>query len=224
MIILRNMDELMAMVLPDDHIAAVHVCSCNPRGLSHYPKDWLVKELLQLNLGETYFILLRIPAHCAHSSVKHPTAPPPGIRKDSPRPYSQLNSGTVVLNPSLAISASIEHRLQTCPYVTGWVFPDQDLLSEHFKGKWIPLAWYYNALRSLYVVHPDLWADHEIRCLHYIFADKPWQSRITPQDLEPRFKVMNRWWWERFDQLGNVMAKKDIADWQFLRSSIQTNK
>lgn len=44
MIILRNMDELMAMDLPNDHIAAVHVCSCNPRGLPHYPKDWLVNE------------------------------------------------------------------------------------------------------------------------------------------------------------------------------------
>ena len=43
MIILRNMDELMAMDLPSDHIAAAHVCSCNPRGLTHYPKDWLVQ-------------------------------------------------------------------------------------------------------------------------------------------------------------------------------------
>ena len=42
MIVLKDMDELMTLDLPDDHIAAVHVCSCNPRILKHYPKDWLV--------------------------------------------------------------------------------------------------------------------------------------------------------------------------------------
>ena len=26
--------------LPDDWIAAAHVCACNPRKLPHYPSDW----------------------------------------------------------------------------------------------------------------------------------------------------------------------------------------
>jgi lipopolysaccharide biosynthesis glycosyltransferase len=40
MIVMRNMDELMELDLPEEWIAAVHVCACNPRGLAHYPKDW----------------------------------------------------------------------------------------------------------------------------------------------------------------------------------------
>ena len=40
MLVLKNMDELMSIDLPHDHIAAVHVCACNPRRLAHYPKDW----------------------------------------------------------------------------------------------------------------------------------------------------------------------------------------
>lgn len=42
MIVMRNMDELMDIVLPDDWIAACHACACNPRKLKHYPADWLV--------------------------------------------------------------------------------------------------------------------------------------------------------------------------------------
>jgi hypothetical protein len=42
MVVLKNMDELMDIDLPDDHIAAVHVCACNPRGIIHYPIDWSV--------------------------------------------------------------------------------------------------------------------------------------------------------------------------------------
>jgi hypothetical protein len=42
MIVMRNMDELMELDLPEEWIAAVHVCACNPKGLAHYPKDWWV--------------------------------------------------------------------------------------------------------------------------------------------------------------------------------------
>lgn len=42
MIVMRNMDELMELDLPEDWIAAAHVCACNPNGLAHYPKDWWV--------------------------------------------------------------------------------------------------------------------------------------------------------------------------------------
>lgn len=40
MIVMRNMDELMDIDLPDDWIAACHACACNPRKLKHYPADW----------------------------------------------------------------------------------------------------------------------------------------------------------------------------------------
>jgi lipopolysaccharide biosynthesis glycosyltransferase len=198
------MDELMAIDLPHDHIAAVHVCACNPRRLAHYPEDWK-------------------PENCAHSSVPHPTAPPPIATANSPRPYSQLNSGTVILNPSKILAASITRFLYTSEKSSEWSFPDQDLLSEFFKGKWRPIPWYFNALRTLHSVHPQLWRNNEIRFLHYILADKPWHSRITPPGSGQGFDVMNRWWWECFDALGKTMERMDPEGWKLVLSTVDNS-
>ncbi|KAF5312565.1 hypothetical protein D9619_003165 [Psilocybe cf. subviscida] len=190
MIILKNMDDLMNIDLLPDHIAAAHVCCCNPRGYAHYPADW-------------------IPPHCAYTAVANPTSPPPASTKNSPRPYFQLNSGTVVLNPSLTLAREIVEFLKTSPRISEWRFPDQDLLSDFFKGRWKPLPWYYNALRSLPIVHPNLWSTRQIRCLHYIYSDKPWQSRETPPGSEKEFEAFNKWWWERFDDVMDFMGEMD---------------
>ena len=56
MIVLRNMDELMTLDMPDDHIAAAHVCACNPRGIEHYPNDWFA--LLHIVLDLSFIIYL----------------------------------------------------------------------------------------------------------------------------------------------------------------------
>jgi alpha-N-acetylglucosamine transferase len=39
-IILQNIDDLMTLPLPAGFIAASHACTCNPRKLPHYSKDW----------------------------------------------------------------------------------------------------------------------------------------------------------------------------------------
>jgi lipopolysaccharide biosynthesis glycosyltransferase len=126
----------------------------------------------------------------------------------------------VVLNPSKRLSASIARFLSTSDKISEWIFPDQDLLSEFFKGKWRPIPWYFNALRSLPNVHSKLWRINEIRCLHYIFTDKPWQARITPPGSDKGFDVMNRWWWERFDALGEAMRRNDREDWKLVLSTV----
>lgn len=41
-IILKNPDYLQEFDLPEGHIAAAHACTCNPRKLAHYSKDWQV--------------------------------------------------------------------------------------------------------------------------------------------------------------------------------------
>lgn len=46
MIVMRNMDELFDIDMPDSWIAAAHVCACNPRKLAHYPSDWYDIRLL----------------------------------------------------------------------------------------------------------------------------------------------------------------------------------
>lgn len=126
----------------------------------------------------------------------------------------------MVLNPSKDLSAGLVHHLYTSPRVTEWKFPDQDLLSEYFMDKWRPISWYYNALRSLRNSHPVLWSEGEIRCLHYIFADKPWQSRTTRPGTEKGFDVMDKWWWDRFDALGKIIARNDPGGWNLVLSTV----
>ncbi|KAK0208366.1 nucleotide-diphospho-sugar transferase [Desarmillaria ectypa] len=200
-IILRNMDELMDLDLPKDQIAAAHVCACNPRKLPHYPADW-------------------IPENCAHSAVSGPNAPPPQWSEGKPRPYSQLNSGVVVLNPSMAVANAIIERLMTSAEVENFTFADQDLMIEHFKGMWKPLPWYYNALRTLQVVHPKIWRDEEVRCLHYILPDKPWKARVPDEGTGSPFDETNRWWWAHFEKLGEELRAVDPEGWGLVSAKV----
>ncbi|KAG6832451.1 hypothetical protein H0H92_001497 [Tricholoma furcatifolium] len=201
MIVLRNMDDLMELELADDHIAAVHVCACNPRRLKHYPADW-------------------IPENCAHTAVQSPTSLPPSCTTTSPRPYGQLNSGTVVFNPSKKLSEGLVNFLHTSEKIAEFSFPDQDLLTAYFDGKWTPINWYYNALRTLRYIHTNLWSDTEVRCLHYILPDKPWQSRVTPRESEAQLGEMNRWWWKQFDTLGEELQQVDPDGWKLVLSTV----
>ncbi|KZT06816.1 glycosyltransferase family 8 protein [Laetiporus sulphureus 93-53] len=200
MVVMRNMDELMEIALPKDWIAAVHVCACNPRKLPHYPSDW-------------------IPDNCAHTPMVHPTAltSPPLITETSPRPYNLLNSGTVVLNPSESLFVAIRHFLSTSPLVPTFSFPDQDLLAVFFSGKWKPLPWCYNALKTLRIVHKPLWRDEEVRCLHYILNDKPWTQ---PPGAGGDHEEVNQWWWDRYEKLEGEMQASDSAGWKLVSSNV----
>jgi lipopolysaccharide biosynthesis glycosyltransferase len=204
MIVMRNMDELMDLDLPKDWIAAAHACACNPRKFPHYPTDW-------------------IPENCAHTSVVHPTGitSPPAITDCSPRPYTLLNSGLVVLNPSLALTSAITHYLATSPLVSGFSFPDQDLLAAFFKGKWKPLPWCYNALKTLRVIHKPLWRDEEVRCLHYILADKPWHTRPRKEGTGGEHEELTRWWWDRYEKLGEEMRTSDHSGWELVEANVE---
>lgn len=108
------------------------------------------------------------------------------------RTYGLLNSGLVVLRPSRALHDRIVSHLHTSPTVATMALPDQDLLGEVFTGRWTPLPWRMNALKTFRWVHPNLWfaegADgrkvegrernemqgngHGISVLHYI-VEKP---------------------------------------------------
>jgi lipopolysaccharide biosynthesis glycosyltransferase len=105
-----------------------------------------------------------------------------------------LNSGTVVLNPSEEAMSGLAHFLSTSPLVSSFSFPDQDLLATFYKGRWKPLPWCYNALKTLRKVHKPLWRDEEVRCLHYILAIKPWQTKV----VDEWEKEMHRWWWDGY--------------------------
>lgn len=81
----------------------------------------------------------------------------------------------------------------------------------------MPLPWYYNALKTLRVIHKPLWKDSEIRCLHYILADKPWKSRKEAGD---DYYEVHRWWWERFAKLGESMQTTDTEGWKLLLANV----
>jgi hypothetical protein len=217
MMIMKNMDELMDMDLPKDWIAATPVCACNARRFAHYPADWWALVALS-HTSVRYLTNLRIPENCIFTHAVHPTAitTPPTITESSPRPYSLLNSGTVVLNPSATLFEDIAHYLATSPLVPTFSFPDQDLLSAFFKGKWRMLPWCYNALKTLRVLHRPVWRDDEIRCLHYCLAEKPWHGKGTGGDYEE----INGWWWDMFDKLGEEMQNTDPAGWALVSSNV----
>ena len=86
--------------------------------------------------------------------------------------------------------------LKESPLVASFMFPDQDLMAVVYKGRWKPLPYVYNALKTLVVVHPNLWVDDDVKCIHYILTDKPWLSR--PKAGSPYYTV-NEWWWEAYD-------------------------
>ncbi|KAJ8494896.1 hypothetical protein ONZ51_g2020 [Trametes cubensis] len=201
MVIRRNMDELMDLDLPPGHIAAAHICSCNPRKLAHYPKDWT-------------------PENCPHTGMKHPEAltSPRRIEPSSPRPHTLLNGGLVILRPSLDIYRELRQFLAESPLVPTFSFPDQDLMSIYFKDRWQPLPWCYNALKPLRWVHPDEWRDEEVRCVHYILSDKPWMVR--PGTGDPNFFVVNQWWWDVFEKLRVEMGASDPEGWKLVESVV----
>ncbi|KAI6044943.1 glycosyltransferase family 8 protein [Pisolithus marmoratus] len=201
MIVMRNMDELFDIELPEDTIAATHVCACNPRKLPHYPPDW-------------------IPANCAYTPLAHPSGltSPTKITRDSPRPHTQLNSGLVVLRPSLELARAVYNHIYTSPLVSTWIFFDQELLSNFFKGRWEPLPWNYNALKTLMIVHKPLWRDEEIKCLHYILADKPWHARVR-QDRKGEYDKCNQWWWDRFEELAAEM-QGNSENWELVLANV----
>lgn len=200
MIVMRNMDELFDLELPQGWIAAVHACACNPHKLPGYPSDW-------------------IPENCAHSSVSHPQAltSPPAISERSPRPFHLLNSGLVVLTPSRQTADSVYHYLRTSPLVPTFRFADQDLFAAVFKNKWKPLPWCYNALKTLRVIHKSVWKDAEVRCLHYIMSQKPWH---TPPGTVGEYNEVNQWWWDRYHILGKDMAPRDPRGWEMVDAHV----
>jgi hypothetical protein len=88
------------------------------------------------------------------------------------------------LTPSRENAQQVSSFLHTSPLIPTFKFPDQDFLAELFRGRWRPLPWIYNALKSLRHVHPEIWRDEDIRCLHYIYAEKPWITPRPPVESE----------------------------------------
>lgn len=106
-----------------------------------------------------------------------------------------LNSGLLVVRPAKETWARIEAALEEPARLATYDFPDQDLLSDVFRGRWVALPYVFNALKTLRSpdVHGAIWRDEEVRIVHYIFAIKPWQD---PASCGSAIDETHRWWWE----------------------------
>jgi len=202
MIVKRNMDELMDLKLPSsDWIAAVQACTCNPMKYPHYPDDW-------------------IPKNCGYTPLVHPSSLDHGtpILPDSPRCYGLLNSGLVVLTPSKKVMHELEDFLANSPLVPEFKFPDQDLLAAVFKGRWQPLPWKYNALKTLKKIHTQCWRDNEIRCLHYILREKPWHYKRGEAPEE--YEYLHKWWYATYDRVLDELKREPNGHWELVQAQV----
>ncbi|KAI1780380.1 glycosyltransferase family 8 protein [Hypoxylon cercidicola] len=175
-VILQNIDDMMEVEIPDGWIASTHACTCNPKKLAHYSKDW-------------------VPANCAFTAANQATGEPAAITDASPNNHHLLNSGTVIVRPSRAQYDALLHAMNTHPDVPTMLFFDQDLLAIVYRGKWKPLPYTYNALKPMRDCHSALWRDEDVKILHYIL-NKPWKSRSY--DANDTIESTHKLWWDEF--------------------------
>lgn len=187
MLVVRNMDELMGLELDDPRVAAAgrgtkvfaagHACVCNPLGKGHYPRSW-VRE----NCAFT-----RMHAAPAKAQVSGGSC--------ALSPLGNLNSGLLVLNPSLEVFAQIVGYMEA--HAGRMMFPDQDVLTELFRGRWVALPYVYNALRTLpgEGAHPVIWRGDRVKNVHYILEPKPWAEAGGKEGMSE-----DRRWWVEMDR------------------------
>ena len=120
-----------------------------------------------------------------------------------------LNSGLLVVVPSAAVYNLITKQMEDSDALQKYTFPDQDLLSDVFKDRWVVLPYVYNALKTIRkeTVHGPIWRDDRVKNVHYILAPKPWNARLQGTDEEPL-----KWWHEANNSRKQTEASKGLSD------------
>ncbi|MEO3938221.1 glycosyltransferase family 8 protein [Dermatophilaceae bacterium Soc4.6] len=168
MLVTQNMDELFSLELADGAIAACHACRCNPNRIASYPASWTPENCFY--------------THCR--GLEHTSEP--GVVD------SYLNGGFLVLTPDEAVFDAMVEQLAQVDDLASYPFAEQDFLNEFYEGRWVPVPYVYNALKTLAYQHPSLWDLADVKNIHYII-DKPWQS---PLDEADAYFFVNRLWWD----------------------------
>ncbi|KAF9892033.1 glycogenin [Aspergillus nanangensis] len=194
MLVRKNMDELMDIPLDTDAdrvFAASHACACNPMKKAHYPKTWA-------------------PANCAFTTQHAMPIDAQTTGAASSTGVGMLNSGLLVVHPSQTVWKQIQAALLIPERTDKYDFPDQELLSDVFRGRWVPLPYVYNALKTMRWegVHAAIWRDDQVKNIHYIFAKKPWHE--DPAD--PTLDETNQWWWAANSERQQLDQQKGITD------------
>ncbi|KAL8947059.1 MAG: hypothetical protein Q9222_006618 [Ikaeria aurantiellina] len=198
MLVLKNMDELMDLELDpssmegtgDRVFAASHACVCNALKKPHYPKNW-------------------IPENCAFTT-QHSN--PDEAQKQGAPAIAGLgmpNGGLQVVNPSKVVFESISKRMASSDGVQDYDFADQSLLSDLFGGRWVPLPYIYNALKTMAwkETHSVIWRDDEVKNIHYLLSPKPWDEKPGEEQY-----ANHKWWWTyNLERLAEEKSKR-ISD------------
>jgi alpha-N-acetylglucosamine transferase len=172
MLVTRNMDELFDLALDEDEIAACHACRCNPNRIASYPASWTPQNCFY--------------THCR--GIDHTEEP------DEVDNY--FNGGFLVIEPDHEAFTSMLTRLSGLTDLSQYQFAEQDFLNEFFAGRWRPMPYVYNALKTLPHQHPALWNLDEVKNIHYII-DKPWEGRTEPGS---RYHELHEMWWTVAEQ------------------------
>lgn len=111
-----------------------------------------------------------------------------------------MNGGLQVVNPSSEVYNLILNHMASDAAID-MEFADQSLLSDLFRGRWVPLPYIYNALKTMRWegVHHQIWRDDKVKNVHYILSPKPWDE----MDEEGRFvgKDESHGWWVAANQV-----------------------
>tara|TARA_R110002003_G_scaffold48_19_gene4124 strand:- start:24230 stop:25246 length:1017 start_codon:yes stop_codon:yes gene_type:complete len=163
-------------------LMAVHTCVCNLDHDAWAPPSW-------------------VPANCAMAKLANPEQ----LAKveAEPETLSNFNSGTFVYRPTPALAHFVRRAFDELGNASlrRMKFPDQDFLNHAFDGRWAPLSWRTNALKTWRYWHANLWKDELVAVLHYI-VDKPWAARVAPDGAAGylgKDGATHRWWWDEYD-------------------------
>lgn len=107
-----------------------------------------------------------------------------------------MNGGLQVVNPSSEVYDLIVKHMDSDAAIN-MDFADQSLLSDLFKGCWVPLPYIYNALKTLRRegVHSEIWRDDKVKNVHYILAPKPWDE-VDAEGNNVSKDATHAWWVE----------------------------
>ncbi|WP_434447211.1 glycosyltransferase family 8 protein [Lentzea sp. E54] len=106
-----------------------------------------------------------------------------------------FNAGMLVLKPDVGTAVRLHERLAVERDLTRFAFAEQDLLNEHFAGRWTQLPYVFNALKTLPQAHPDMWHLDDVRILHYI-QEKPWEVDMSALTETHPYAALYQKWWE----------------------------
>jgi hypothetical protein len=202
------------------HVCAIpsrsHIIRRNGRDIDDSLYSLVYFTFHDTNIILTFHPLLRIPSNCAFTA-QH-SNPEAAQKNGGPATsgLSLLNSGILVINPSLVTYDSIISRLQTPSSTSTYQFPDQSLLADLFPARWVVLPYIYNALKTLRWegVHRQIWRDDEVKNIHYILNPKPWSESAEERiksDNETR-DPLHQLWWDANDERQKRERVIGIAD------------